>query len=153
MWTLGYAEDFKRIVQIGIVVKDIERARATWAELLGVQEPPIVETEKWESTHMAFRGTPSKARAKLTFFNLENIALELIQPIGDSSTWQDFSEKHGEGIHHIAFNVKNLEGTLEKFNKMKIEVEQKGEYKGGCYVYTDSESKLGAIMELLHCHT
>lgn len=142
-----------RVAQIGIVVKNIERARAIWAELLGVEEPPILETESWELTHMTFRGKPSKGRAKMSFFNLENIVLELIQPIDGPSTWQDFLKKCGEGIHHIAFHVENLEETLEKFRKMGIKVEQKGEFKGGCYVYTNSKSELRAIIELLHMHS
>jgi len=146
---LGHKE-LRRVVQIGILVKDIERARAFWADLLGVGEPLIVETENWESTHMTFRGAPSEGKARLSFFNLENIALELIQPIDGPSTWQDLLEKCGQGVHHIAFQVENLEETLEKFSRMGIEVEQKGEYKGGCYVYIDSKSKLGAVIELLH---
>ncbi len=142
----------RHVTQIGLVVKDIEKSRAAWSKLLGVEEPRIVETESWESTHMTFRGKPSEARAKLTFFKLENIVIEIIQPIGGPSTWRNFLEKHGEGIHHVAFQVDDLQQTLEKFRRMGIEAEQKGEYKGGCYVYTDSESKLGAITELLHAH-
>lgn len=140
----------RRVAQIGIVVSDIERARAIWAELLGVEEPPIVETESWESTHMVFRGKPSEGKAKVSFFNLENIVLELIQPIGGPSTWRDSLEKRGGGIHHIAFIVENVEEKLERFSRMGIEVEQKGEFKGGGYVYTDSKSELGATMELLY---
>lgn len=148
---MGYNR-LRHVAQIAIVVKDIERARAIWAKLLGLEENPIVETESWESTHMTFRGKPSKGRAKLSFFNLENIVLELIQPIGGPSTWQDFLEKCGEGIHHIAFHVENLEETLEKFRRIGIKVEQKGEFEGGCYLYTNSKSELGAIIELLHRH-
>jgi catechol 2,3-dioxygenase-like lactoylglutathione lyase family enzyme len=133
-----------------MVVRDIEKTRDFWAKLLGVEKTPIIETEGWELTHMTFRGAPSKGKAKLTFFNLENIVLELIQPVGGPSTWQDFLKKHGEGIHHIAFNVENLDGTLEKFRKMGIGVEQKGDFEGGSYVYINSKSKLGAIIELLH---
>jgi len=101
---------------------------------------------------MAFRGEPSEGRARLAFFNLENIALELIQPIGAPSTWRDFLERCNEGIHHIAFQVDNLEEVLEKFGKIGVDVEQRGEFKGGCYTYTNSKSELGAIVELLHTH-
>lgn len=143
-------EELRTVAQIAIVVRDIERTRAIWADLLGVKEPAIIETEDWESTHMMFKGTPSKGRARLSFFKFENIILELIQPIGGPSTWQSFLEKQGEGIHHIAFQVGNLEETLEKFRELGVGVEQKGEFKGGCYVYTDLRSELGAIIELLH---
>ncbi|HLE75349.1 MAG TPA: VOC family protein [Candidatus Bathyarchaeia archaeon] len=145
-------DNLKRVTQIAIVVKDIEKAIAIWSELLGLEKPSIAETEDLESTRMTFRGKPSKGKAKLAFLNLENIEIELIQPVDGPSTWQDFLDRHGEGIHHIAFHVENLEETLERFRKMGIRAEQKGDFKGGCYVYTDSKSELGAIIELLHMH-
>jgi len=143
----------RKITQIALVVKDIERAKAVWAQLLGVEEPATIETESRESTHMTFEGVPSEGRAKLSFFNFENIVLELIEPIGGPSTWQDFLEKRGEGIHHIAFQVEDLEETLDRFEKIEVGIEQKGEFKGGCYVYTDSKSELGAVIELLHSYS
>ena len=146
-------EELRRATQIGLAVKDIEKSRAAWSKLLGVEEPRIVETESWESTHMTFRGKPSEARAKLTFFKLENIVIEIIQPIGGPSTWRNFLEKHGEGIHHVAFQVDDLQQTLEKFRRMGIEAEQKGDYKGGYYIYLNSKDKLGVTIEALHRHS
>jgi catechol 2,3-dioxygenase-like lactoylglutathione lyase family enzyme len=143
-------DDLKRVTQIAIVVRDIEKAGAIWSKLLGLKKPSIVETEGPETTHMTFRGKPSKGRARLCFLNLENLVLELIQPVDGPSTWQDFLDRRGEGIHHIAFHVGNLEKTLERLGKIGIKPEQKGDFEGGCYVYTDSKNELGAIIELLH---
>jgi catechol 2,3-dioxygenase-like lactoylglutathione lyase family enzyme len=143
-------EGLKRITQVAIVVKDIEKARLAWAELLGMKESQISETGDWQQTKMSYKGRPLKARAKLVFFNLENITLELIEPIGKPSTWQQFADETGGGLHHIAFNVADLDGTLKRFKEAGINVEQKGDYKGGCYVYVDSASKLGGTIELLH---
>jgi hypothetical protein len=72
-----------------------------------LKKPPIHETEGLESTHMTPKDKPSKGRAKLAFLNLENIELEIIQPIDGPSTWQAFLDKNGEEIHHIAFHVEN----------------------------------------------
>jgi catechol 2,3-dioxygenase-like lactoylglutathione lyase family enzyme len=145
-------EQFKRMTQVCIVVKDIEKARADWANLLGIKENPIIETEGWEATHATFKGKPTKARAKLTFFHLENIVLEIIEPIGKPSTWQEFLDKTGGGLHHIAFDVVDLDETLKTFSKSGIGVEQKGDHKGGCYTYMDSRGKLGGTIELLYSH-
>lgn len=142
--------NLKRVTQIAIVVRDIEKTIAVWSELLGLEKPKIVETEGSELTHMTFRGKPSDGKAKLAFINMENVVLEFIQPVDGPSTWQDFLEKRGEGIHHIAFNVENLEETLRKFREIGVKPEQNGDFEGGCYVYTDAKSKLGAIIELLH---
>jgi hypothetical protein len=53
-------DNLKRVTQIAIVVRDIEKASAIWSELLGLEKPPIEETEGLELTHMTFRGKPSK---------------------------------------------------------------------------------------------
>ncbi|MEM2849742.1 MAG: VOC family protein, partial [Candidatus Bathyarchaeia archaeon] len=127
-----------------------ESARKFWAKLLNLEEPPIIETEEWKSTHMTFRGKPSGGRAKLTFFKLENTTIELIQPLGRPSTWQDFLDRHGEGIHHIAFVTENVDETVKKLSEFDVQIEQSGYFKGGGYVYVDSRKKLGAIFELLY---
>lgn len=145
-------DNLNRVAHLAIVVGDIEKAVATWSELLGLEKPSITETESWESTQMAFRGKPSKAGARLSFLNLENIVLEFIQPVGGPSTWQDFLDRYGEGIHHIAFNVEDLEERLESLRKAGVKVEQKGDFKGGRYVYTNPKSELGAVIELLQMH-
>ena len=53
-------------------------------------------------------GNPSDAKAKPAFFTMDNLQLELIQPLGEESFWHDFPDEHGEGIHHIAFKVKDI---------------------------------------------
>lgn len=141
---------FKQVVQVGLVVSDIEKARRFWAKLLNVEEHPIIETEDWESTHMTFRGKPSKGRAKLTFFKLENITIELIQPIGGPSTWRSFLDEHGGGIHHIAFVVENVDEAIKKLLGFDAQIEQSGYFKGGGYVYVNSSKTLGAMLELLY---
>jgi len=146
-------KNMKCITQVAIVVKDAEKAAALWSKILGLEKTKVEVTEGLESSHMTFRGKLSEGRAKLVFFSLGDLVLELIEPIGGPSTWQDFLDKHGEGIHHIAFQVENLEETLEKLSKIGIKVEQKGDFKEGCYVYTSPKKDLGAILELLYMHT
>jgi methylmalonyl-CoA epimerase len=146
-------DSLKRITQIAIVVRDIDKTLTTWSKLLGIVKPAVIVTEDWESTHMTFKGKPSKAKAKLAFVNMENVQLEFIEPIGRPSTWQEFLDKHGEGIHHIAFQVENLEETLDKLGQVGAKAEQKGDFKGGCYIYTNSKNDLAAIIEILHSDT
>lgn len=136
-------------MQIGIVVKDIEVASRFWAKLLGMEVPTSVETETADITNMTYRRSISPGRAKLAFFTLENITIELIEPIGGPSTWKDFLDKHGEGMHHIAFNVGDMAKSIEMLKAIGIDIEQKGDFMGGCYAYTESPGKLGTILELL----
>ena len=143
-------EGFGRLVQVALVVRDIESAARLWAELLGVEAPPIIETAEWEETHMTFRGAPSRGRAKLAFFNLGGVTLELIEPIGGPSTWSEFLERHGSGIHHIAFVVDDMEAAIRRLQELGGELVQRGDFEGGSYAYVDARGSLGAIVELLH---
>lgn len=137
------------LAQVAIVVRDVEKAAQLWAKLLGVEKPSIIETGEWEQTRMTFGGAPSRARAKLAFFDLGGVTIELIEPIGGPSTWSEFLERHGEGIHHIAFVVDDMEAALRKLVELGGELVQKGDFEGGSYAYVDARRSLGAIVELL----
>ncbi len=143
------SNELRRIIHVAIIVKDIEKAGKVWADLLGLEKPVAVETDDWDSTHMMFRGKPAKGKAKFAFLNLENMILELIEPTNGYSTWKDFLEKNGEGIHHLGFEVRSMKEMIDKFKKTGISVEQKGDFEGGSYVYFDSKNNLGAIIELI----
>lgn len=134
---------------MAIVVRDIGRAAEQWARLLNVEKPSTIETEEWEKTRMIFKGAPSGARAKLAFFNVGGITIELIEPIGAPSTWSEFLEQQGEGIHHIAFVVDDMEAAIEKLKSLGGTLMQRGNFEGGSYAYIDARGSLGAIIELL----
>ncbi|MEM3747988.1 MAG: VOC family protein, partial [Thermoproteota archaeon] len=68
--------------QIGIVVRSIEKSIEAWEKLLGVKASGIVETEPLEKTGMKYKGRAAEGRAKLAFLQLENITIELIEPVG-----------------------------------------------------------------------
>ena len=83
-------ESLAKLVQVAVVVENIEEVAERWARLLGVPKPQVIETEEWEKTRMTYRGSPSRGRAKLAFFNLGGVTLELIEPVGGPSTWSKF---------------------------------------------------------------
>ena len=138
-----------KITQIGVVVKDIEKSSRAYAELLGLDVPQWELTDPVEKSHTEYHGKPSKARAKLAFFQLGNIVIELIEPVGGPSTWQEYLETKGEGVHHIAFEVKDMEKKIAGLKALGIPLIQRGDYTGGCYSYLDGGPKLGVILELL----
>ena len=93
-----------RLAQVGFIVRDVEATKIKFAEFFGVPVPPTCDGGKYEVTGTTVNGEPAPdANCLMAFFDLENIQLELIQPNGVKSTWQDFLDTHGEGIHHIAF--------------------------------------------------
>jgi hypothetical protein len=99
-----------------------------------------------------YRGKPSTGQVKLTFFRTGEATLELMQPVGPDTHWKEHLDKFGEGVHHIAFRVKDLEKTLAGFEAEKMPVLHRGRFDSndGDYVYVDSQDKLGVTVELLH---
>jgi len=137
------------VVQVGVVVKDIEKASAAYADFLGVVAPKWSWTDAEDKAHTRFKGKPSPARAKLAFIELKNITLELIEPDRNPSTWREFLDTKGEGVHHIAFEIKGMDDKTALLEKKAMPLLQKGDYEGGRYAYIDATAKLGLILELL----
>lgn len=149
--TLGAQEKFGngQITQIGLVVNNIEEASKKWAAILGFEEvPAVIITDDYKKANTQFEGKPTEARAKLAFFRLENITIELIEPVGKKSTWYKHLKKHGEGIHHIAFGVDGMENNVQYLEKRGGNLVQKGDFTGGSYSYVDMQN-VGVIVELL----
>jgi len=139
----------KRVAQVAVIVKDIDKARIAWAQMLGVKPPEVSVAEGHFSRPTLYRGNPSDAKAKLAFFSMDNLQIELIQPLGGKSTWQEFLDTNGEGIHHIAFEVKNIDGVEKEFEMINMPTVQRGGWDGGAYSYVDGSREIGCILELL----
>lgn len=137
------------IAQIAIVVRDIEEASKRWAEILGMPVPNIIITQPGEEVHMTYRGQPSNAQAKLAFFNLGQVQLELIEPIGEPSTWKEALDQNGEAVHHIAFWVEDMQASVDFLKQHGIPMIQRGDMGEGQYAYFDAQDKLGVQIELL----
>ncbi len=142
----------KKVMQVAIVCRDIEATAERWAELLGVETPTISITDPGNQAGMIYQGRLSNAQCKLAFFHLGQCDLELIQPLGPGSSWQDGLDQHGEAVHHIAFTVSDLEGTIKLFGERGMPVIHKGHWDGrkGTYAYVDSQQQLGVMVELLN---
>lgn len=137
------------VTQIGIIVRNLEDTAQAWARLLGLPIPKIIVTEPGDLTQAEYQGQPTPARAKLAFFQLGQVTLELIEPIGEPSTWQDQLIRHGQSLHHIAFEVQGMAERLTVLAEHGLPVIQRGEYRGGRYAYLDGQQQYGAIVELL----
>ena len=137
------------VCQVGLVVRDIAQAAERYSRLFGLPMPEIITTDPYEMARTTYRGQPTQARAKLAFFHMGQVQLELIEPVGGPSTWQRFLEEKGEGVHHIAFIIQDTPAITQRLAELGMPVEQQGYYTGGMYTYIDSSTQLGVILELL----
>lgn len=130
--------NFTKIDQIGIVVDDLERTMDLYEQLFGIE--PFLTLES----------PVNSAKLKIGLFYLGDIQVELIQVLEGKTIHSKFLEKRGEGLHHLAFFVDNIEKELKSLEKGGIKVLEKGrvleEVK---YAYLDTEKLLGVVLELI----
>jgi catechol 2,3-dioxygenase-like lactoylglutathione lyase family enzyme len=138
-----------KVVHVGLIVGDIEKTAQAYSRIFGVEMPQIMVTDGYEISHAVYRGQPTPARAKLAFFNMGQLSIELIEPIGEPSTWKEHLDAQGESVHHIAFQIQDTPAVVERLAGEGIQVIQQGDYTGGRYTYLDSTEKLGVALELL----
>lgn len=89
-----------KIEHIGIAVNDLETANGVYAKLLG---KPHYKVESVESEHVS-----------TSFFQIGESKIELLQATNPDSAIAKFIGKKGEGIHHIAFAVEDIEKEVER---------------------------------------
>ena len=85
---------------IGVAVKDLKKALEFWEKTLGI---PCVGVEE-----------VAEQKVRTAFLPVKDTEIELLEPTADDSPVAKFIEKKGEGIHHIALRVENLEEALEE---------------------------------------
>lgn len=93
----------QKIEHIGIAVKDIEQSNDLFASLFGEKH---YKTESVESEGVM-----------TSFFKCGPNKIELLQATSEDSPIAKFIEKKGEGIHHIAFAVEDIESEIKRLTK------------------------------------
>jgi methylmalonyl-CoA/ethylmalonyl-CoA epimerase len=112
----NFALMFGKIEHLGIAVKDIAASNELFTKLLGV--PPYKE-EKVESESVL-----------TSFFRTGENKIELLQATSAESAVAKFIEKRGEGIHHIAFDVKDIYAEIIRLKKEGFEMIHQEPKKG-----------------------
>jgi methylmalonyl-CoA/ethylmalonyl-CoA epimerase len=125
------------IEHIGIAVKSLADANDLYTRLLGVA--PYKE-ESVASEHVT-----------TSFFKTGETKIELLQASDPNSAIAKFIEKKGEGIHHIAFEVSNIEAEMARLQAegfvLLNEVPKKGaDNKLVCFIHPKSAN--GVLVEL-----
>ena len=141
--------------QVGFIVKDVETTKRKWADFLGVDVPLTQPVGDYAVTQTTFEGRPApKADCLMAFFDVgPGLQLELIQPNEEPSTWRNFLNEHGEGMHHIAFQVQDSARQVANAEMAGLKLVQHGIYGDGSgeYNYLDAP-ELKCIVELLESY-
>lgn len=89
-----------KLEHIGIAIKDLKHSNDLFAKLFGKE-------------HYKIEGVESEG-VMTSFFQTGESKIELLQATNENSPIAKFIEKRGEGIHHLAFEVENIEAEIER---------------------------------------
>ncbi len=86
----------------------------------------------------------------MAFARMGPIELEFSSPVRSPSIYEDFLNQHGEGLHHIGFDVSSLDEAIEQADKIGIAVLMSGRTAtGGGFAHLDTTKSGGTIFEII----
>ena len=96
----------KQIEHIGIAVKDLEESIRFYTEVLGLHCYSIEDVRD--------------QKVRTAFFKIGEVKIELLESTEADGPIGRFIEKKGEGIHHIAYSVENIEDALKSVKEQGV---------------------------------
>ena len=135
------------LCQIGIVVKSVDETINYFQEEFGFGPFEVRTVDYSDATYY---GEKAGYRGKRGFFHLGPIEIELVELIDGKTIHEDFKKQHGQGLHHIGFEVKDLTKAKKNAEKSGFKVTQGFQRQDGSgFAYLDSDKVGGVIMELI----
>lgn len=129
-----------KINHIGIAVKSLDETLPFYRDILG----------------MAFAGIEEVAEQKVrvAMLGIGDSKIELLEPTSDDSPIARFLEKNGPGIHHLAYEVEEIEGAIAELRasgvRMIDEKPRSGAH-GTRIAFVHPKSSNGVLTELCQC--
>lgn len=131
----------RKIDHLGVAVQSLEEAIPFYRDNLG----------------MTFQGTEEVAEQKVrvAFLQIGESKIELLEPTAEDSPIAKFLEKNGSGIHHIAYEVENIEealADLEAKGTRLIDSTPRNGAHGARIAFIHPKSTGGILTELCQQH-
>ena len=127
----------RHINHVAIAVSDIDETLAFYRDVFGAGETEVEDIED------------QAVRAALV--RVGGSQLELIQPTGPEGGVARFIERRGEGVHHIAFEVEDLQGSLDALAEHGVSLIDTAPREGlsGMIGFIHPRSTRGVLIELV----
>jgi methylmalonyl-CoA/ethylmalonyl-CoA epimerase len=125
------------INHLGIAVRSIDAQRRFYEETLGA----------------VFEGVEEVAdqKVRVAFFRIGDVRLELLEPTDPSSAIALFLDKRGEGLHHVAFTVRDLEARIAELKQSGLRMIDEVPRRGAHHMriaFVHPKSTFGVLTEL-----
>jgi methylmalonyl-CoA epimerase len=127
----------KQITEVGVAVKDLEKATRLFVDLLGAEAGEIITVERYQMRYRMCR--------------VGNVDFELMEPLGEEGVIARFIKARGEGLHHVGFAVENLLDQLAGLKDQGVPLidEEPKELHGGTYAFVHPSAFSGVMFELI----
>jgi methylmalonyl-CoA/ethylmalonyl-CoA epimerase len=128
----------KKIDHIGIAVNDLEKTMSIYTDILGL---------KFKNTE-----TLEDQKINLATFLAGDVRIELVQPSHPDGPIAKFIDRRGEGMHHIAFRVENIDKSLKELTAKGVKlIDEKPRYgaDGTRIAFIHPKDMNGILIELV----
>jgi hypothetical protein len=141
----------REIAHACVVVRSVEKTARNLSEKFGIG-PWDVHVKSYPASQASFRGEPTECTFKFAYAKVGQITLELVEPISGGSSYSEYLEKHGEGIHHLGFPAPlPFDAEIAKWKRqgirpvqeMKLDDPEEG------WAYMDTQDLAGFTLEIL----
>jgi methylmalonyl-CoA/ethylmalonyl-CoA epimerase len=99
--------DIRRITEVGVAVRSLDTATDLFEKLFDAEIGEVKEIEQYS---MRFR-----------MCRVGKVDFELMEPTGETGVIAEFIEKRGEGLHHVAFAVDDINDTMSTLGKKNVQ--------------------------------
>jgi catechol 2,3-dioxygenase-like lactoylglutathione lyase family enzyme len=144
-------EPSRKISQYAFVARDLEAVSRYWTKLgfppMSFTHPPL-----WD---LRYHDQPGQFDALLGWQRHGAVVYEWIQPLKGPTVYNDQLDAHGEGLHHIAFNVPDLDAASAEWTRKGYPFVQGGAWGErdkpgyGRFAYQNTQTLGGTDVELL----
>jgi methylmalonyl-CoA epimerase len=129
--------NLKNIDHIGIAVSNLQESLSFWETSLGIELHGIEEV--------------AEQNVRTAFLPVGDTEIELLEPTSADSSVARFIEKHGEGLHHIAIRVDDIEAALAEMKAKGIQLideKPRNGASGARIAFVHPKATHGVLLEL-----
>ena len=119
---------------------------------------PAMDITHGPLTDLVYRGQPGRFDQKLGWHRHGTVTWEWIEPVAGPTVYEEHLKGHGEGFHHFAFDVPDIDAVAASLEALGAPVVQSGAWgeKGkpgsGRFAYAATDTFGGVMLELLWNH-
>lgn len=138
----------KKIIQIAVVVRDLEKALPNYAKVIHSGPWDIYDVAPPEMEDTTYMGKPSEWSARIALTWVGDRHFEIIQPVKGPNVYYDHLKVKGEGLHHIKEWARDCQATLREYEKKGFKVIQSGRLGKDEFYYLNTVDTLGFYYEI-----